>query len=117
MTPAEERPMKYETLRNNKTFKNIEFVKQPLEELKKITGDYNFNVLIYSFGAEEYQNEFLKKFADSNPDFYFQTVSFDQTGDRKFILHPLDNHPSALANEKYAQEIYDAIVNYNLLQT
>lgn len=102
-------------LKNNKSLKNIEFVKQPLEELIILSEEFDFKILIYAFDSEDYQYDLFKEFEKVYEAVYFQKASFSEMDREEYHLHRLDPHPSTIANKKYAQEIYETLNKYKLL--
>lgn len=112
----EERLKVYNQLRNDKRLKDINtFVKQPLEEMIKFSREFNFKILVYIFNSDLEQENFFEEFKKTNDNFYFQKASFNEMDREEYHLHRLDPHPSSIATEKYAQEIYETLSKYSLL--
>jgi len=107
---------KYEELMNNKRLKNIDFVRQPLKKLEELAKRSGFKILIYTLTQGKEHADLFMETAKANPAVYYKKAGIMHTSKRKFYLHPLDQHPSALANEIYAQELYGIIGAYGLLK-
>lgn len=114
-TTEKERLIRYNQLKDDKTLKNIGFVKQPLEELDSLSKKYGFNILLYAFSLTGYQQDFFEELEKSSDNVYFQRASFNFEA-RNLFLHPLDKHPSPVANRLYAEEIYNILEEYDLLE-
>lgn len=113
---GQEQHLAYQSLKDNPKFKGIEFIKGYFEEMESLSKENSFNILVYAFDIEKYQEEFFKELERSSKNIYFQKASFDYNSNKKYYLHHLDHHPSPLSHELYAKEIYEIIKQNNLIR-